>query len=226
MKKTFYTELSYVFGLMLLAFGTAMMTWANFGVAMVVAPAYILHLKISEFLPFFSFGMAEYTLQAVLLVIMMLTVRRFKVTYLFSFVTAVIYGLLLDASLMLVSTLPADFAVRIAIYTLGFPVVTFGVALLFNTYISPEAYELFVMEVSKKFHLDMGKVKIYYDIASSIASVAFSFAFFGFGVFRGISWGTLITAIFNGITIRFFCKVLSKNFEFKDKLPLRKIFEH
>ena len=84
-KKIFYTELSYIIGLCSLALSAALMEKADFGVSMVVAPAYLLHLKISQFLPFFSFGMAEYTLQAVLLLLMVLVLRKFKVSYLFAF---------------------------------------------------------------------------------------------------------------------------------------------
>ena len=46
MKKTFYSEYAYIFGILFLALGTALMEKADFGMSMVVAPAYILHLKI------------------------------------------------------------------------------------------------------------------------------------------------------------------------------------
>lgn len=225
MKKAFYSELAYIIGMILLALGTGLMTVADFGVSMVVAPAYLLHLKISEFLPFFSFGMAEYTLQAVLLILMMLVIRKFKVAYLFSFVTAVIYGILLDCFLLLISLIPPILWIRILMYSVGLLVVACGIALLFRTYISPEAYELFVMEVSKKFKLDINKFKIGYDMVSLAVSVLLSFLFFGLGVFRGISWGTIISAFLNGIVIKFLGTLLDKRFEFKDKLTWRKIFE-
>ena len=45
---------------------------------------------------FVTFGMAEYCFQAVLLLAMCLLLR-FRVSYLFSFVTAVVYGFALDA---------------------------------------------------------------------------------------------------------------------------------
>ena len=66
-KPIFYTELAYVIGLILISFATALMTVADFGLSMIAAPAYLLHLKISEYLPFFSFGMASYAFQALLL---------------------------------------------------------------------------------------------------------------------------------------------------------------
>lgn len=81
MKKKIYAELAYVLGLVILAFGTALMERADFGMSMVVAPAYILHLKLRDVLPFFSFGMAEYCLQAVLIVVLCLVLRRFRLGY-------------------------------------------------------------------------------------------------------------------------------------------------
>ena len=69
-KRTLYAEAAYLLGIVILALGTALMEKAAFGMSMVVSPAYILHVKISEFLPFFTFGMAEYTFQAFLLVIL------------------------------------------------------------------------------------------------------------------------------------------------------------
>lgn len=43
MKKTFYTEWAYVAGLLLIAAGVVLMEKADFGMSMIVAPAYLLH---------------------------------------------------------------------------------------------------------------------------------------------------------------------------------------
>lgn len=59
-KRVFYCEIAYVAGIIVLALGTAFMERSDFGMSMVVAPAYLIHLKVSQFLPFFSFGMSEY----------------------------------------------------------------------------------------------------------------------------------------------------------------------
>ncbi|MBP5161851.1 MAG: hypothetical protein ILP16_02605 [Spirochaetales bacterium] len=225
MKKTFYTELAYVLGLIFVALGVAFMEKPDFGVSMVVAPAYILHLKISETYSFFTFGMAEYTLQAVLLVLMALVVRKFKLSYLFSFVTAVIYGFLLDFCMFLVSYVPMEnMALRITYYTLGMVLCAIGISLFFHTYIAPEVYELFVKEVSSKFGVEIHKFKTGYDICSCLIGVILSFIFFGFGVFRGVKWGTIICALINGTLIGLCSKFLEQRFVFKDGLGLRKYF--
>ncbi len=52
-KRTFYTEVSYIVGLISLSLATALTETAGFGVSMVVAPAYLLHLKFVSAFPFF-----------------------------------------------------------------------------------------------------------------------------------------------------------------------------
>ena len=84
-KKVFYTELAYVFGLVIMAFASALTEKADFGMSMVVAPAYILHLKLSRFLPWFTFGVAEYCFQGLLILAAACIMGRFKHFYLFSF---------------------------------------------------------------------------------------------------------------------------------------------
>ena len=92
-KRVFYTELSYVFGLIVIALGVSLMEKSDFGVSMVVAPAYVLYRWIGPHWPVFTFGMAEYCLQAVLILLMSALLRRFRLSYLLSFATAVVYGL-------------------------------------------------------------------------------------------------------------------------------------
>ena len=95
-KRTLYTEWAYVLGMVGLSLSVALMTRADFGVSMVVAPAYLLYLKVNSLWPTFTFGMAEYTLQAALLLFTILAAKKFRPYFLFSFVTAVLYGFLLD----------------------------------------------------------------------------------------------------------------------------------
>ena len=107
-KRNFYIETAYLIGLFLLAFGTALTEYGGWGISMVVAPAYILYLKISQLLPFFTFGTAEYALQALILGLMMLLMGQIKPVWLLSFVTTVLYGLLLDGSGLITALLPQE----------------------------------------------------------------------------------------------------------------------
>lgn len=225
-KRVFYTEFSYILGLVIMAFAAAFTEKANFGMSMVVAPAYILHLKVSEILPWFTFGVAEYVFQGLLIIITVLAMRKFKISYLFSFVTAVIYGTLLDGAMALISTLPENtFAIRILWYILGTVLCSFAVSLFFHTYISPEAYELIVKEIAQKSGFNINKVKTSYDCISVVLGIIMSFAFFGFGVFKGVGLGTIFCAFINGFLIGRFSKLLEKHFDFKNKFSIQKYFE-
>ena len=224
-KAAFYTELAYIFGIASLALGTAFMEKADMGISMVVAPAYLIYLKLSAVWPFVTFGMAEYTLQIVLLAVMVIVLRKFKVSYLFSFVTAVIYGFTLDGCMALVANFDASsLAVRIVFYSIGLLLCALGVAFIFHTYIAPEVYELFVKEVSKKTQKNINRFKIWYDCVSCLVGVILSFAFFGLFHFEGVKIGTVFCALVNGRIIGLISRVMESRLNFVDALPLRKYF--
>ncbi|WMJ87504.1 DUF6198 family protein [Anaerocolumna sp. MB42-C2] len=225
-KKIFYTETAYICGIIALALGTALMEKANFGMSMVVAPAYILYLRFSQIWSFITFGMMEYTVQAILLIIMITVLRKFKTSYLFSFVTAVIYGITLDGCLLMVGMIKTDILIwRIAFFSAGFILCATGVTFMFHTYIAPEVYELLVKEVSKRFKININKLKTCYDCVSCLISVIMSFVFFGLFHFEGINIGTIICALINGMTIGIISRRLEKHFIFRDRLLLRGYFE-
>jgi len=225
-KMTFYSELAYLLGLLLVAVGTAFMTLADFGLSMVAAPSYILHLGLSERFEFLSFGVCDYLAQTVILIIMMLVLRKFRITYFFSFVTAVLYGCILDLVLIPASLLSVGgMALRVVYFIAGLVIVPMGVALLFRTYLAPGVHELFVKEIVSHFKLDTGKTKTVYDCIFCLLSVALSFAFFGLWQFRGVGIGTIVCALVNGAIIGAFAKLYDKLFDFKDRWALRKYFE-
>lgn len=224
-KKTFYTEASYALGLVIMAFAAAFTAKADFGMSMVVAPAYILHLKVSEVLPWFTFGVAEYCFQGVLVLLTVIIMKKLKLTYFLSFVTAVLYGTLLDIAMNIIAPLPEEnFIIRVIWYVVGTVLCSFAVSLFFHTYLSPEAYELIVKELSVKTGFNINKIKTAYDCISTLLGIVLSFAFFGFGVFEGVGIGTVLCAFFNGFLIGRFSALLEKNFEFRNRFNAEKYF--
>ena len=206
--------------MLILAFGNAFMEKADLGMSMVVAPAYILHVFISKYLTFFSFGMAGYVFQAFLLLGLSLVMKKVKRSYFLSFVTAFLYGLLLDAVMSLVALISLEgFVWRCVFFTLGLILSAIGVALLLHNYFPPELYEMVSMEISIKYNVSIGKVKTVYDCCSYVLAILLSLCFFG--GFVGVKYGTIICALVNGFLIGSVGKFLEKNFDFKDALPLR-----
>lgn len=226
MKRSFYTEAAYVIGLITLALGTAFMERANFGMSMVVAPAYLIYLKVSDYLSWFSFGMAEYCFQIFLIIVLATVLRRFKRKYIFSFITAFIYGNILDIMINAVNLVPGNGILQRAVYySIGLVICAIGVSLLFHTYIPPEAYELVVKEISSRFDWDINKTKTVYDCCSCIIAVAMSFLFNGFWRFEGVKPGTVLCALINGWIIGQCSCCFEKHFNFVDAFKFRKRFD-
>ena len=220
-KKIFYCEIAYILGIIVLALGNTFMVRADFGMSMVVAPAYIIHLKVSQFFSFFTFGMSGYVFQLFLLIILFLVMRRFEKRYLLSFVTAFIYGIVIDIVMSVVELIPFDGIVwQIIFFVMGLFVSTFGVALLLHANFPPEAYDLFVKEVSRKYDISLVKVKTIYDCISLVLGVILSLTFFG--SFVGVYWGTIVCALLNGWLIGKNGRFLENQFAFKELRLLRK----
>ena len=219
-KRLIYSELAYFIGIIVLALGTAFMEKADFGISMVVAPAYLIHLKVSEYVPFFSFGMSEYVFQAVLLIFLSLVMGKFKKSYLLSFATAFLYGTILDLAISLVALFPyAGLVWQIVFYVAGMVICAIGVALLLHTYFPPEAYEFVVKELSQKFHAPVGKTKTIYDCCSCLFAITLSLCFYK--SFVGVKWGTIVCAMVNGWLIGKISGFLENHFILKDGLSLR-----
>ncbi len=214
MKKiSHFAEGAYVLGLFLLSMGTALMAKSDFGVSMVVAPAYLLSLKVDAL----TFGTAEYCLQAALFTAMCLIIGKFRLSYCFTFLTVLLYGAALDGWVRLFGLLPESLPLRVACYLIGLPLTSLGVSLMFHTYFPPAVYELFVMMVSARFGRDINRFKIFYDCTSLVVGIGMSLLFFG--RLNGIGAGTVIAAVLNGPVIGRFSRELEKRIDFSPSYP-------
>jgi len=217
-KIKFPSELAYISALILQAFGVALAATADLGLSMVVAPAYLLSLKLGNI----TFGQAEYIMEAIVFVLMCILVRKFKLSYLFSIISLLIYGAALDAWRFLVPflnpaiTIPGaasfSYPVRILLFVSGMLIIQFTIALSFKSYLTQLVVDFFIEEVADHFHFRRGVFKTCFDITFFAISIAMSFALFG--KLRAIGLGTIIQVSTNGIIVGFFDKGLSKIFDF------------
>ena len=214
------SEATYVAAIILLAFAVAMLSAADFGISMIVAPAYLLSLKTGVL----TFGQAEYVIQAGLFVVLCIILRKFRFVYLFSFVTCLIYGAVLDLWRMIPFFNPAitpsgsmDIWLRAIMFVSGVIITSFSIALFFKTYLYPQVYDFFVKAVSSRYGIKISVLKTIVDLSCLTASIVMTFVFFG--SMEGIGWGTLVMAVINGAIIGFFSKILDKFFDFQPTFP-------
>ena len=214
-----YDEIAYLFATVFLAFAVAMISTTGFGMSMIVSPAYLLSQKVS----FLTFGQSEYIVQGIMLIIFCILMKKIKLLYLSSFVSGLLYGVVLDfwqiviphfnPEITPVGSLP--FLLRAVYFVLGMMLTSLTIAIYFKVYLYPQIYDFFVKGVSEKFRIKQSKFKTVYDLVFLIVSVVMSFMFFG--ELTGVGIGTLIMAVCNGTIIGFFSKLLDRFFIFEPK---------
>lgn len=198
----------------------SIMAKANLGLSMIAAPTYIISEKVS----FLTYGQTEYIFQALVLILMCIAVRKFKVSYLSSFLTAIIYGTVLDFFIWMLRgvTIESMWA-RIAVFVLGMLFTSVGVAFFMNTYLAPCAYDYFVRTVVEEKCLDLKNFKLGFDFCFLALSTVLTLALFK--KFIGMTAGTLVIAVFNGNIIAFVNKWINNRFEIYNAFPkLAKLF--
>ena len=211
-------EAAWLFGMIFCALGVALCTKANFGLSMIAAPPYIIHRFVINFLPWYSQGTSEYVWQTALLVIMCIIVKRFKPKYLLTFACAVIFGLALDGALFLLGsgTPYESIIVRIIAFIIGEAITAVAIALYFRTSLPLCVYELVVSEISKRYNIEIGKVKQANDIIMFAISVILALINRSLS---GIGIGTVLITLINAPLIAFAGKCLDKFCDFSPRFP-------
>lgn len=211
-----HSEISYILSILIMSFSVAMVSAADFGVSMIVAPAYILSQKLS----FLTFGQSEYIIQALLFIVFCLLLRKVKPVFFCSFLTCILYGAALDFWRWVIPIFNPDITVpgsmsmvlRIVFFVLGMVMTAFAVAMSFHTYLYPQVYDFFVKGVTAHFDLNRTKFKYFFDGGCLFVACAMTLMFFG--KFVGVGIGTIILTLLNGFLIGIFDKILTTKFEF------------
>lgn len=201
-------------GVLTLPFAVALYTKADLGLSMIAAPTYIISEKVS----WLSYGQTEYIVQALVLALMCIAVGKFKWAYLTSFVTALLYGSVLDLYIWLMrGWTPGAMWVRVLIFAAGMVFTAVGVSMFLHTYLAPCSYDYFVRTVVQEKNLDLRKFKLGNDAVYLVVSVVLSLALFH--GFVGVTWGTLVIVLCNGHLITAISNRMDRDIEFFDRFP-------
>ena len=211
-------EVAWLCGVLFCAFGVALATKANFGLSMIAAPPYILHLMLDDFFPWFTQGTAEYVWQGILLVILCIIVRRFKVRYLLTFGCAWLFGFAVDGFLFLLGGGDAYEALwmRIVAFVVSEIITAFAIAFYFRTDMPLPVYELVVSEISKCFGQPIHKIKQGNDLIMLGITLALALLHHSW---QGIGVGTIIITLVNATLINLAGKLMDKYMDFSPRFP-------
>ena len=216
-------EAAWVLGIILCALGVALLTKASFGLSMISAPPYIFHIRLSQISSFFTQGTCEYLWEFFLLILLCTLIRKFRLSFILSFLCAILFGLMLDLWLMLLGGggVYETLLGRILAFISGEIITSLSIAFFFRTDMPLLIYELIIREISKKWNINPCIVKYANDFLMLVFS--FLLAIFLNGDLRGIGIGTVIVTIINAPLITYLGALLDRIFKFNSLFRKEKL---
>ena len=195
----------FIISLFFSALGVAFTKHGELGVSPVSSVANVMSYKF----PSLSLGTWLIIWNCILIVAQIFILRRnFQLIQLLQIPLSFVFGWFTDFGMWLMLFIHANsYPMRMIMVVIGIVILGFGISLSVIADVIMNSGEAFVKAVSDTLRRDFGNVKIAFDVFYVIISIALSLLFFNFTVV-GTREGTIISALFTGITVKFFCSNL------------------
>ena len=136
--------------------------------------------------------------------------KKFQKIQLLQIPLSFIFGWFTDLGMWLVSPIPVNsYGMRLVMVFTGIAILGFGISLAVIANVIMNSGEAFVKALSDTLHKEFGNVKIAFDVACVVLSLALSLLFFDFTIV-GTREGTVISALLTGMVVKFFSGKLRK----------------
>lgn len=197
----------FVISLFFAALGVAFTKHAELGVSPISSVANVMSCKYS----FLSLGVWLIIWNCILIVGQILILRRkFQLIQLLQVPLSVLFGCFTDFGMWIVSYIPVNsYPVRLLMIAVGIVILGFGISLSVIANVIMNSGEAFVKAVSDTTKKEFGDVKIFFDILCVVIALILSLIFFDFTIV-GTREGTIISALFTGIIVKFFGRKMKK----------------
>lgn len=196
-----------IIGLFLSALGVAFTKHAELGVSPISSVPNVLSYKFT----FFTLGSWLIVWNCILIGGQILILRKkFQPIQLLQVPLSFLFGYFTDICLWCVSPIPTDlYPLRLLMVFIGIVILGLGISLAVIANIIMNSGEAFVKAIADTIHKEFGNVKIVFDICCVISAVILSLLFFDFTIV-GAREGTVLSAIFTGIVVKFFGKIFKR----------------
>lgn len=194
----------FIVSLFFSAFGVAITKHGELGVSPISSVANVMSFQFSSL----SLGIWLIIWNCALVLGQILILRRkFQLIQLLQIPLSFLFGYFTDLGMRCASYLPAaTYASRLLYVLSGTVILGYGISLAVAADVIMNSGEAFVKAIADQAHKNFGNVKIGFDICCVIGSVLLSLWFFD-GQVIGTREGTIFTALFTGITVKFFVRV-------------------
>ena len=197
----------FVISLFFAAMGVAFTKRAELGVSPISSVANVLSCEYNSL----SLGTWLIIWNCILIAGQILILRRkFQVIQLLQIPLSFLFGWFTDFGMWVVSHISVNsYPVCLIMVFVGIVILGFGISLSVIANVIMNSGEAFVKAVSDTTNKEFGDVKIFFDILCVVIALLLSLIFFDFTIV-GTREGTIISALFTGIIVKFFCRKIEK----------------
>ncbi len=195
--------LVFTCGVILNASGVAVITSAGLGTTPVSSLAYVLSMLFS-----LSFGTLTLFMNVLMVFLQaMLLKREFQFIQYLQVATALVFGVIIDAVMMILRMFPVDnYVERFGLLLVGSALLAIGICFEVYCNVMYIPGEGLVKALSLRMKREFGIIKLCLDVA--LVCLALTVSFFFLSRVIGLREGTLFCALTVGLLARFFIKKL------------------
>ena len=204
-KETVKRYILFVISLFFCGVGIAFTKHAELGVSPISSLANVISIKFD----FISFGNWLIVSNLILLFGQIILLRRnFKPIQLMQIPLSFIFGYFTDFGLWIIKDIPNEnYIIRLLLVFAGIIFIGFGISLGVIADVVLNSGEGFVKALADVTKKDFGTVKIIFDVSCVLFSIMLSLLLFD-GRLLGTREGTIISAVFVGVTVKIFKPIL------------------
>ncbi len=204
-KETVKRYILFIISLFFCGVGIAFTKHAELGVSPISSLANVISIKFD----FISFGNWLIVSNLVLLLGQIILLRRnFKLIQLVQIPLSFIFGYFTDLGMWMIKDIPNEnYIVRLLLVFAGIVFIGFGISLGVIADVVLNSGEAFVKALADVTKKNFGTVKIVFDVSWVLFSTVLSLLLFD-GKLLGIREGTIISAVFVGVTVKLFKPLL------------------
>lgn len=197
----------FVISLFFAALWVAFTKHAELGVSPISSVANVMSCKYSSL----SLGTWLIIWNCILIVGQILILRRkFQLIQLLQVPLSFLFGWFTDFGMWIVSSIPVNsYPIRLIMVVVGIVILGFGISLSVIANVIMNSGEALVKAVSDTTNREFGDVKILFDILCVVMALILSLIFFDFTIV-GTREGTIISALFTGVIVKFFGRKIKK----------------
>ena len=209
-KEIFKRYILFILCLFFMGIGVSLTKHGELGVSPISSVANVISIKFS----FLSFGTWLTISNCVLLLGQVILLRKnFMPFQLLQIPLSFLFGYFTDFGLYLASFIPNDiYIVKLLLVIFGIVVLGFGITLGVIANVILNSGEAFVKALSDVIHKEFSNVKIAFDVSWVAFSIVLSLIFFG-GELVGTREGTILSAVFTGVAVKLWLKLIKKPIE-------------